>query len=45
MYVCNLIQGINKEDENDVNEDQRSIVYMEKRICRLRLKVARKWFR
>ena len=42
---CNLIQGINEEHEDDINEDQRCIVYMEKRICRPRLPVVRKLFR
>ena len=45
LYICKLIQGINEEDEDDVNEDQGSIVYMEKRICMPRLAVVRKRFR
>ena len=36
-----MIQGINEEDEDDVSEDQRNILYMEKRMCVLRLAVAR----
>ena len=42
FYVWNLIQVINEEDEDDLIENQKTIVYMEERICRPRLAEARK---